>query len=125
MGPGAAEDEAELAGLNGLVPPYLLAYDAEYPGCRAMVDWVQRRDRRGLVVSFPFQNPELVHVAPELAGLPLIGQVVGYDTRTRRVDRGARILPNLFRRLPGLAWLAPFSAIPPLSSMICAWLRRS
>jgi hypothetical protein len=70
MGTGSSEGAEDLTGLSGPPAPYLLAYDAEDSGCRRLVDWIQRRDSSGLVVSFPLQNPELVHVAPELAGLP-------------------------------------------------------
>ena len=103
---------------------YLLAYDAEDRGCRRLVDWVQARDQHGRVVSFPFQNGELVRVAPELAGLPQAGQVHGYDTRTRQVHSGARLLPSLFSRLPGWRWLAPLVALPPVSALVYAFLRR-
>jgi hypothetical protein len=88
------------------------------------VDWIQRRDREGLVVSFPFQNTELVHVAPEMAGLPQAGEVHGYDTRTREVRSGARILPSLLGRLPGWRWLAPLVSLPGVSALLYARLRR-
>lgn len=88
------------------------------------MDWIRRQDTSGLVVSFPFQNAELVHVAPELAGLPQAGEVHGFDTRTRRVHRGVKLLPSLFLRLPGWRWLAPLASLPPLASLIYAYLRR-
>lgn len=76
------------------------------------------------MVSFPFQNAELVHVAPELAGLPQAGAVFGFDTRARTVRGGARLLPSLFRRLPGWRWLAPLAALPPVAALVYAYLRR-
>ena len=88
------------------------------------MDWIQRRDRSGLVVSFPFQNAELVLVAPELAGLPQAGQVYGFDTRTRTLRNGARLLPCLFSRLPGWGWLGPLARVPGLSGLLYSFLRR-
>ncbi len=88
------------------------------------MDWIQRRDSSGLVVSFPFQNAELVRVAPELAGLPQSGEVHGLDTRTRRVHRGVKLLPSLFFRLPGWRWLAPLASLPPVAALLYAYLRR-
>jgi predicted DCC family thiol-disulfide oxidoreductase YuxK len=101
-------------------------YDAESAACRGMVDWIQKRDQDGLVVSFPFQNPELLHVAPEFAGLFLDGELHGFDTRSRVIHRGPRLLPDLFRRLPGWRWfaLAPLACLPPVASLIYAYLRR-
>ena len=125
MGAGPAESAADLPRLNRPLPSlYLLAYDAESPRCRALIDWIQRRDRAGLVVSFPFQNAELVRVAPELAGLALDGEVHGFDTRSRRITRGARLLPFVLRRLPGWCWLAPLMALPFVANVFYAFLRR-
>lgn len=125
MGEGTSEGAPALDGLTGALPaPYLLAYDAEDGGCRRLVDWIQRRDRSGLVVSFPFQNAELVLVAPELAGLPQAGQVHGFDTRTRKLRSGAKLLPGLFSRLPGWGWLAPLASLPWVAGMLYRYLRR-
>jgi predicted DCC family thiol-disulfide oxidoreductase YuxK len=125
LGEGASEGAADLDGLTGALPaPYLLAYDAEDGGCRRLVDWIQRRDRSGLVVSFPFQNAELVLVAPELAGLPQAGQVHGFDTRTRRLSSGEKLLPGLFRRLPGWGWLAPLASLPWVAGLLYRYIRR-
>ena len=119
MGQGASEGAADRDGLTGaLSAPYLLAYDAEDGGCRRLVDWIQRR------VSCPFQNAELVVVAPELAGLPQTGQVHGFDTRTRKLRSGAKLLPGLFRRLPGWGWLAPLASLPWVAGMLYRYIRR-
>jgi len=125
MGSGPLEGEPALPSLNDTLPaPYILAYDAEDPGCRRLVDWIQRRDRSGMMVSFPFQNGELVHVAPDLAGLPQPGQVYGFDTRTRIIHAGPRLLASLFIRLPGWRWLAPVASVPGVSSLIYRYLCR-
>jgi hypothetical protein len=99
-------------------------YDAESPRCRGLIDWVQVRDRAGLVVAFPFQNSELVRVAPELAGLNLEGEVHGFDTRSRHIDRGAQMLPDVLGRLPGWSWLAPLMALPMTARLFYAFLLR-
>jgi hypothetical protein len=122
MGAGPAPGGPDRPGLT--LAPYLLAYDAEDAGCRRLVDWVQRRDASGLVVAFPFQNPELVAVAPELAGLPQAGQIHGFDTRTRDLQSGPNLLPGLLSRLPGWTWLALLASLPGASAMLHAWLRR-
>jgi len=77
-----------------------------------MVDWVQRRDRWGLVVPFPFQNGELLQVAPELAGRPLHLEIHGVDSALRRVYAGAELLPQVLRRLPRWRLFAPLLGIP-------------
>lgn len=125
MGAGPAEGPADLPSLNSALPSlYLLVYDAESPRCRGMIDWIQQRDRAGLVVAFPFQNAELVRVAPELAGLALDGEVHGFDTRSRHITRGPRLLPYVLRRLPGWRWLAPLATLPPVGNLFYAFLHR-
>jgi predicted DCC family thiol-disulfide oxidoreductase YuxK len=102
----------------------LLVYDAESPACRGMVDWVQARDSVGLVVAFPFQNAELVRIAPELAGLAFQGEIHGLDTRTREVHQGTAVVPALLRRLPGWRWLAPWAGLPFLTQVMLRYLLR-
>jgi predicted DCC family thiol-disulfide oxidoreductase YuxK len=106
VGKGPSEGAYPDGSLSG---PHLLIYDAEDAGCRRLVDWIQRRDRDGRVVAFPSQNPELVRVAPELAGLALHRGIHGYDPRTRRIRSQERALPGLLRLLPRWRWLAPFA----------------
>lgn len=101
--------------------PLLLAYDAECSLCRRMMDWVRRRDPEGLVIAFPLQDPELVKVAPELAGRPLHEAIHGLDLATRRVYVGADLLPHVGRRLPGWRWVAPLSRLPGLPAL-AAWI---
>lgn len=85
--------------------PLLVVYDAEDNRCRRWMDWVRKRDAQGLIVSFPFQNPELVKIAPELAGRPLHLLVHGLDTQDREVWSGDAVLPEVWRRLPGWRWV--------------------
>ena len=125
MGAGASEGGPGLSGLTPSLPsPYLLVYDAEDPGCRHLIDWIQRRDQTGLVVAFPSQNAELLHVAPELAGLALDQEIHGFDPRSRKVLRGASLLPGLLQRLPGWRWLALLAAFPVAGGLIYRFLRR-
>lgn len=98
--------------------PLLLAYDAESAPCRAWVDWIRRRDRQGLVVSFPFQNSELLRIAPELAGRPLHLEPHGLDARTRRVWVGTRLLAQVWARLPGWRWVIFLIYVPGFNSVI-------
>ncbi len=82
-----------------------------------MMDWVQRRDRWGLVVTFPFQNAELLRVAPELAGRPLHLEIHGVDTGDRRVFAGADLIPRVLGRLPRWRMVAPLLKIPGVSTL--------
>jgi predicted DCC family thiol-disulfide oxidoreductase YuxK len=97
--------------------PLLLAYDGECPLCRRMVDRVQRWDGWGLVVVFPLQNAELLHMAPELAGRPLDLEMHAVDTGNRRVFAGAEILPQILRRLPRWCLVAPLMSLPGASTL--------
>ena len=98
--------------------PLLVVYDAESHRCRAWVDRIQKRDRQGLIVSFPFQNPELVRIAPELAGRPLHRELHGMDTRTRQIWVGEKVLPQVWARLPGWRWVIFLTQIPGVSKII-------
>jgi predicted DCC family thiol-disulfide oxidoreductase YuxK len=98
--------------------PLLLAYDAENARGRAWVDWIRRRDRQGLVVSFPFQNPELLRIAPELAGRPLHLEPHGLDARTRRVWIGRQLLAQVWARLPGWRWVIFLIYVPGINKVI-------
>ena len=107
----------------GRPSPILLAYDGECSLCRRMVDWVQRRDRWGLVVAFPLQNVELPRMAPELAGRPLHLEIHAVDTRNRRVYAGAEVLPLVFSRLPHWCLFAPLMRFPGMSAL-ARWIYR-
>ncbi|HJV88813.1 MAG TPA: DCC1-like thiol-disulfide oxidoreductase family protein [Holophagaceae bacterium] len=105
--------------------PLVLAYDAECSLCVKRAEALQARDTRGLLVLFPLQHPELVRMAPELAGLKLHGELHGLDLATRRVFKGPDLLPELAARLPRWAWAAPLLRLPGLAKAL-AWftLRR-
>lgn len=104
----------------------LVAYDAECPPCCRRADWIRARDRRGRVVFFPLQNPELVRLAPELAGLDLHGEVHGLDLDRRTVYRGADLLAEALLRLPGWSWAGRLLRLPGLRQAAeGSWRRRT
>ncbi len=98
----------------------LVAYDAECTHCRKKADWVRERDTAGLIEVFPLQHPELARIAPELAGRLLHGELHGLDLATRRVYRGADLLPELLSRLPRWKILAPMLRLPGVARCV-AW----
>lgn len=105
--------------------PLLVAYDAECSLCRRMMDWVQRRDRWGCIVAFPFQNPGLSQVAPELAARPLHLEIHGVDTASRRVFAGEALIPEVLGRLPRWRCVAPLlriPGVPALSRRVYLWI---
>ena len=102
----------------------ILVYDAEEPRARRLVDWISRRDRDGRVVTFPFQNGQVVLMAPELAGLDFRGRIHTLDTATREVQGGPGILPGVLARLPGWAWAQPLARTPWLARLGMNWFSR-
>jgi len=78
---------------------------------------IRIRDRWGLVIAFPLQDPELLRVAPELAGRPLEQALHGLETATRQVFAGAELLPPVLARLPGWRWLAPLFRAPGVAGL--------
>lgn len=102
--------------------PLLLAYDGECSLCVKRADWIQARDRTGLLVLFPLQHPELVRMAPELAGQALHGELHGLDLSSRQVFRGPQLLPEILSRLsfPWPLW-APFLRWEPMAKAV-AWV---
>ncbi|MFZ9361047.1 MAG: DCC1-like thiol-disulfide oxidoreductase family protein [Holophagaceae bacterium] len=99
----------------------LIAYDGECSLCIRRADWVKRQDTQAQLMLFPLQHPELVRMAPELAGRKLHGQVHGMDLTTREVFIAEELLRPLLRALPRWAWLTPFLLIPGLRSWIGRW----
>lgn len=102
----------------------LLVYDAEDLRCRRLVDWVGRQDRDGRVVTFPYQNSELVRVAPELAGLEFPGEVYTLDLESRVVRGGPAMAPDLLKRLPAWSWARPLARVPWIARLIFGFIRR-
>ncbi|MBI4911499.1 MAG: DUF393 domain-containing protein [Acidobacteria bacterium] len=97
----------------------LIAYDAECSFCCRVVGHLRRRDRQGRLVFFPLQNRELALLAPELAGLPLQGDVHAVDLESREVWGGADLIPRALARLPRWRWVSPLLRFP-----VAAWASR-
>lgn len=99
----------------------LIAYDGECSLCIRRADWLKRQDTQAQLMLFPLQHPELVRMAPELAGRKLHGQVHGMDLTTREVFIAEELLRPLLKALPRWAWLTPFLLIPGLRPWIGRW----
>ena len=100
--------------------PLILAYDGECSLCAKRADWIAARDAWGLLTLFPLQHPELVKIAPELAGRPLHGELHGLDLATRRVMSGPALIPEILSRLPRWRLLAPLLRLPG-AARFAAW----
>lgn len=95
----------------------LVAYDAECPFCRSVADWAGNHDKRGLIVFFPIQNPELLRMAPELGGLPLHETIHCIDASTRKVFIAGEAWLQIVRRLPVWRWCGLLLSMPGLSGL--------
>jgi hypothetical protein len=90
----------------------LIAYDAENPADRRFVDRLQQRDHWGLIIPFPIQNPELVRMAPELAGRALHLEMHALNCLTREIFTGRRLWYAACMRLPLWSRLALVVSLP-------------
>jgi predicted DCC family thiol-disulfide oxidoreductase YuxK len=107
-----------MASFATMAAPLLLAYDSACTLCCRMVLWLARQDRQGLLVILPLRDPNLLELAPELAGKPLEKEIHGLDLGSREVRAGADLLGPIARRLPGWRWLAPLCGIPGLPRLL-------
>ncbi|MEI6591653.1 MAG: DUF393 domain-containing protein [Holophagaceae bacterium] len=98
--------------------PLILAYDPACTLCCRMTLWLARRDRLGLILAVSLREPDLLQMAPELAGLPLEREIHGMDLGSRQVWAGADLLQPIARRLPGWRWLSPLLALPGLPRLL-------
>jgi predicted DCC family thiol-disulfide oxidoreductase YuxK len=85
--------------------PLLLAYDPACTLCCRLALWLARRDQQGLVLILSVRDPDLLALAPELAGKPVEKEIHGLDLGTREVRAGADLLRPITRRLPAWWWL--------------------
>lgn len=97
--------------------PLILAYDPACTICCRMALWLARRDRRGLLLITNLRDPDLLALAPELAGKPLEKEIHGLDLGTRAIYAGADLLRPIARRLPGWKWLSPVLAVPAFPAL--------
>ena len=95
-----------------MATPLLLAYDPACTLCCRMAIWLARRDRQGLLLILSVRDPDLLILAPELAGKPVEKEIHGLDLGTREVRAGADLLGPIARRLPAWRWLTPLLGIP-------------
>jgi predicted DCC family thiol-disulfide oxidoreductase YuxK len=104
----------------------LVSYDAECPFCRRVADWAAARDRRGRLVFFPVQSPELPRMAPELGGMALHLAIHCLDTSTRDVGAAGEAWLRMLRRLPAWRWCGRLLSLPGLRRLALAeYARRS
>ncbi len=99
----------------------LIAYDGECSLCIRRADWLKRQDSRAQLMLFPIQHPQLVRVAPELAGRSLHGQIHGMDLDTREVFIAGDLLEPLLNVLPRWSWLSFTLFIPGFRKSIGYW----
>ncbi len=100
-----------------MASPLLLAYDPACTLCCRMAIWLARRDRQGLLLILSVRDPDLLVLAPELAGKPVEKEIHGLDLGTREVRAGADLLGPIARRLPAWRWLSPLLGIPGLPAL--------
>ncbi len=100
-----------------MASPLLLAYDPACSLCCRMAIWLARRDRQGLLLILSVRDPDLLVLAPELAGKPVEKEIHGLDLGTREVRAGADLLGPIARRLPAWRWLSPLLGIPGLPAL--------
>ncbi len=98
--------------------PLLIAYDPDCSLCFRMALWLARRDRRGRLLVAPLRDPEVLALAPELAGRDLRREIHGVDLGTRQVWAGPALLAPIARRLPAWAWAAPLLRIPGVTALV-------
>ena len=102
---------------NAMPAPLLIAYDPDCALCFRMALWLARRDRRGLLLVAPLRDPEVLALAPELAGRDLEREIHGVDLATRRIWQGADLLAPIARRLPAWIWAWPLLRIPGVTGL--------
>ena len=97
--------------------PLLLAYDPACIHCCRLALGLARRDQRGLLLILSVRDPDLLALAPELAGKPMEKEIHGLDLGTREVCAGADLLRPIARRLPAWWWLALLFRIPGIPTL--------
>jgi predicted DCC family thiol-disulfide oxidoreductase YuxK len=104
--------------------PLLLAYDPACTLCCRLALWLARRDHRGLLLILSVRDPDLMALAPELAGKPVEKEIHGLDLGTREVRAGADLLRPIALRLPAWWWLSlplGIPGIPSFANQVFLW----
>ena len=68
-----------------MATPLLLAYDPACIHCCRLALGLARRDQRGLLLILSVRDPDLLVLAPELAGKPMEKEIHGLDLGTRDI----------------------------------------
>ena len=96
--------------------------------CRASAMWLMRLAlSRGALEILPCRSPARTARYPQLSETACLTamQLILPDGR---ILAGADAVPELLRRIRGLAWLAAFFALPvmrPLARRVYAWIARN
>ena len=98
--------------MRPMATPLLLAYDPACTRCCRLALGLARHDRLGLLLILSVRDPDLLALAPELAGRPVEKEVHGLDLGSREVRAGADLLRPIARRLPGWWWLCLLFGLP-------------
>jgi predicted DCC family thiol-disulfide oxidoreductase YuxK len=109
-------------------PRAVLIYDAECPMCRASALWVMRLAlSQGRLEILPCRSAARAERFPAITEAACLTamQLVLPDGR---VLAGADAVPELLRRIRGLAWVAALFALPgmrPLARVVYGWIARN
>jgi predicted DCC family thiol-disulfide oxidoreductase YuxK len=109
-------------------PRAVLIYDGECPMCRASALWLMRLAlSAGTLEILPCRATVRAERFPQISEEACLTamQLVLPDGR---VLAGADAVPDLLRRIRGLAWLAGLFSLPgmrPLARRVYAWIARN
>jgi predicted DCC family thiol-disulfide oxidoreductase YuxK len=114
--------------VNAPAPLAVLIYDADCPMCRASALWLMRLALSGgRLEILPCRSDLRASRFPQVSENACLTamQLVLPDGR---VVAGADAVPELLRRIRGLAWLAAVFALPgmrPIGRRVYAWVARN
>ena len=114
--------------MNAPAPLAVLIYDADCPMCRASALWLMRLALSGRQLEIlPCRSDVRASRFPQVSEDACLTamQLVLPDGR---VVAGADAVPELLRRIRGLAWLATVFALPgvrPIGRRVYAWVARN
>lgn len=107
--------------------PAVLIYDGDCPVCRASALWVMRLAlASGALEILPCRSPVRRERFPGIAEAACL-EAMQLVLPDGRVVAGADAVPELLRRMPGLAWLAGAFRLPgtrALARRAYAWIAR-
>ena len=95
----------------------VLIFDGDCEMCRGSIEWIRRRDSKGLIETLPYQDPSVPERFPEISRQAFeheIQLVLGAGGRlggAHAIEKVLRLLPgtrpmaSVFR-IPGVRWMA-------------------